>query len=288
MNEIGEILKEARLQKDYTLDDLQQMTKIQKRYLKAIEENELGILPGTFYAKAFIKQYADIVGLDGEELLKSHDEQVLEGQPEEPSEPLPAAMNPKAKKAMDFSGRMQQTLPTILIIVLVVAIVSVIYFAWRQSVAKTDDNPLIQESEQTQVIENKNMDKKPKEEEKEEPADDEKEEEEVEKLDISKENSTGATSTFIVKGDRSEGASFKLIGNNGETWVSITDNLGNTVSDTLTNGQEISLPIDEGVTEIIAVIGNAPATLMELDGEKVEYPEEAAQSVRQEITFKFE
>ena len=72
MNEIGEILKEARIEQGYTLDDLQQTTKIQKRYLQAIENGNVDILPGRFYARAFVKQYADIVGLDGEELLAEH------------------------------------------------------------------------------------------------------------------------------------------------------------------------------------------------------------------------
>src|SRR5699024_12342076 len=72
MNEIGEILKDARIEKGYTLDDLQQITKIQKRYLQAIEDGNTDILPGRFYMRAFVKQYADIVDLDGEELLEEH------------------------------------------------------------------------------------------------------------------------------------------------------------------------------------------------------------------------
>lgn len=51
-NHIGEELKQARLTKGYTLDDVQQLTKIQKHYLIAIEENKLEELPGDFFCKS--------------------------------------------------------------------------------------------------------------------------------------------------------------------------------------------------------------------------------------------
>lgn len=69
MSSLGNKLRDARIEKGYTLNTLQQMTKIQKKYLVAIEEGNFKELPGTFYIRAFIKQYADVVGLNGDDLL---------------------------------------------------------------------------------------------------------------------------------------------------------------------------------------------------------------------------
>ncbi|EEJ42036.1 helix-turn-helix domain-containing protein [Leuconostoc mesenteroides] len=68
-NQIGEQLKAARLEKQLSLDDIQEITKIQRRYLSAIEEKNLSVLPGDFYVRAFIRQYALAVGLHPDELL---------------------------------------------------------------------------------------------------------------------------------------------------------------------------------------------------------------------------
>jgi len=69
---IGARLKAARIAKGLTIDDLQQITKIQKRYLIAIEDEQFDKLPGDFYVRAFVKQYADTVDLDGNELLEEY------------------------------------------------------------------------------------------------------------------------------------------------------------------------------------------------------------------------
>lgn len=72
MMELGVKLKEARESKELTLEDVQRLTKIQKRYLEAIEDGNLSIMPGKFYTRAFIRQYAEAVGLDPEILMDEY------------------------------------------------------------------------------------------------------------------------------------------------------------------------------------------------------------------------
>lgn len=67
--QIGEQLKSARLVKHLTLDDIQDITKIQVKYLEAIETNNLSVLPGDFYVRAFIRQYAMAVNLNRKKCL---------------------------------------------------------------------------------------------------------------------------------------------------------------------------------------------------------------------------
>ncbi|WP_418526051.1 RodZ domain-containing protein [Ligilactobacillus animalis] len=148
MTDIGTILKEARKEKGLTLDDLQQTTKIQKRYLIAIEDGDFAALPGKFYVRAFIKQYAETVGIDPEELLVKLDE----NNAPKPKEETEATTRTEAVKREEEEKTMSpilagliRYLPTIIIVVIVVAILGTIYiFAWgdrdRNSSTQIADN----------------------------------------------------------------------------------------------------------------------------------------------------
>ncbi len=131
MSEIGKTLKSARIEKGYTLDDLQQITKIQKKYLIAIEEENFAALPGVFYVRAFIKQYAETVGLNPAELLSQ-----LKSQ-EQPVETVeePKTRTAATKKDLQRTDRFNHflnLLPTIIIVAVVVIILGSIYFvAWN-------------------------------------------------------------------------------------------------------------------------------------------------------------
>lgn len=76
MSGIGEQLRKAREAKGLSISDIEKATKIQSRYLEAIENSDFDKLPGDFYVRAFIRQYAQIVGLDGKELLSQYQGEV--------------------------------------------------------------------------------------------------------------------------------------------------------------------------------------------------------------------
>src|SRR5579859_2754328 len=65
MAAISETLRQARLRSGYDLDKLAAKTKINPRYLEAIESGDFDKLPGGIFARMFVKQYADALGLDG-------------------------------------------------------------------------------------------------------------------------------------------------------------------------------------------------------------------------------
>ncbi|MCJ8010676.1 helix-turn-helix domain-containing protein [Paenibacillus sp. KQZ6P-2] len=128
MSELGQQLKEARLQKGMSLDDVQEMTKIRKRYLEAIEAGDYKVLPGSFYVRAFIKTYAETVGLDPDLLLEGHKQ-------EAPSEPEPT-MEPVIQKRSSTrsSERNVKWLSTTLMWIFPILIIAVIYLYASHSI----------------------------------------------------------------------------------------------------------------------------------------------------------
>ncbi|MGQ3480414.1 helix-turn-helix domain-containing protein [Paenibacillus sp. TY11] len=138
MSELGQQLKEARLQKGLSLDDVQEMTKIRKRYLEAIETGDYKVLPGSFYVRAFIKTYAETVGLNPDEILEGHQSNVPEPEPEAVMEPV----TQKRSSRPATIGNLKW-LPTALMWLFLVLIVGVIYAYWvsnNPSTPKTAEN----------------------------------------------------------------------------------------------------------------------------------------------------
>ncbi|MBD2870670.1 helix-turn-helix domain-containing protein [Paenibacillus arenilitoris] len=89
MSDLGVLLQNAREKRGLSLDDIQETTKIRKRYLEAIESGDHTVLPGPFYVRAFVKNYSEAVGLDPDEVLRLYQHEVPAATVEQVAEPIP-------------------------------------------------------------------------------------------------------------------------------------------------------------------------------------------------------
>ncbi|MEW6439487.1 MAG: RodZ domain-containing protein [bacterium] len=69
MDTLGRYLRKARKEKGISLDEIAGITKINLRYLSSIEEGGHGLLPAEVFVVGFLRQYAQVVGLDPEEVV---------------------------------------------------------------------------------------------------------------------------------------------------------------------------------------------------------------------------
>ncbi len=68
MTSVGETLRRERLRRNLDLDQISRELKINAKMLEAIEAEEFDRLPGTIFAKNFVRQYAHLLGLDEDEM----------------------------------------------------------------------------------------------------------------------------------------------------------------------------------------------------------------------------
>lgn len=66
MFELGRSLHEARVRRGLELGQVAAETRIRTRYLRALEEERFELIPGSIYAKGFLRAYADHLGLDSQ------------------------------------------------------------------------------------------------------------------------------------------------------------------------------------------------------------------------------
>ena len=83
METVGEILKNAREKKGFTIESLEKKTRIVSRYIEALENNEFDKLPGEIYVKGFIKTISDKLLLDSDKVLERYNLQINEDRFEE-------------------------------------------------------------------------------------------------------------------------------------------------------------------------------------------------------------
>ncbi|ARK30939.1 helix-turn-helix domain-containing protein [Halalkalibacter krulwichiae] len=279
MSELGQFLKEAREQKNISLDDLQQTTKIQKRYLVAIEEGRFDTLPGLFYARAFVKSYAEAVGLDPEPLFDQYKNELPN--PQREAVTLPS----RAERSKSVSPRKRTKKGSIFpalaaIAFIVVLVVGIWIFAQGNGASEGDaiapDDSENLDAEFSDDVGNDEEASGATEEsepvEEVETVEEEEIEEEVEpepEFTLNFIKSEGNTSFFDLENGR---LSDVLIEFNGSSYVDIKNELGKTFySGTPTKGDELTFDF-EAEERVLFNFGASQNVDFYINGEQVDFP----------------
>lgn len=149
LDKFVEELRQARVENEITLQQMAAKTKIDIKFLEAIDNGNFSFLPN-IYVRAFIKQYAKTVGLDEEETIKKYEaakqgklpekveaeEEPVEKDIPEPekkqTQPVQTFTDVTETKTLDDSGKKKMAMMTGGAVAGVVVIAILIYLVFFQ------------------------------------------------------------------------------------------------------------------------------------------------------------
>lgn len=275
MSELGRRLKEAREEKGITLDDLQDMTKIQKRYLKGIEDGNYDMIPGKFYVRAFIKQYAESVGLDPEQIFDEYRSEI----PSVYDDNLPEAISRTRSRREVSRGasRFFEILPRIILIIFIIGGVFLLWYFVQKGIANQAGEPIAEpgSGEEINVHESGELPDAGEEPAGEEATEEEESPEEpvvdepVQELRLVSDETDLATYELVNAGE----FQLKLTVTEGnESWVRVRDSVGNEIQQLTLNASNPELSLDVSDEEFVDIrMGNSPVTEVYVNDEKLEF-----------------
>jgi cytoskeletal protein RodZ len=294
LSELGNHLKEARLAKGLSLDELQSITKIQKRYLVGIEEGNYSMMPGKFYIRAFIKQYAEAVGIEPEELFETYKSEV----PSTVNEDIPEKLSRvQSKKTITGgSSKILDLLPKILIVVFIIGAIALVWFLAQKYAGNSAEQPVENNKQQVTYEESQELVEEKQNEQTDEAtqesAQDTTQEENktpestTPKQDLTVISANGDESIYELK--NSDKFVIKVV-STGETWVNIKNGKGYSFFQGMmkkggTESQTFDLSQE---TDAIVVVGNTASTEIYVNDQRLEYAVSPTKVVRQDITIRY-
>jgi cytoskeletal protein RodZ len=82
--DIGSSLREARTRQGLEFQELEELTKIRPKYLRALEDEQFEILPAPTYVRGFLRSYAEALGLDGQPFVDEYNSRFAVGEDDVP------------------------------------------------------------------------------------------------------------------------------------------------------------------------------------------------------------
>ena len=137
MTSIGETLRAERLRRHLDLQAISRELKISAKFLEAIEQEQFEKLPGTVFAKSFLRQYARYLGVAEEDMVQSFehtlDPPLSVAEPHAEKFETPAIQVERMAEWQSVGDRRNwsSTLPALALMVVVMLACSGVY-AWLQ------------------------------------------------------------------------------------------------------------------------------------------------------------
>ncbi|MED3943064.1 DUF4115 domain-containing protein [Priestia megaterium] len=314
LTELGQRLRQERESKGLSLEDLQKLTKIQKRYLLGIEEGNYEVMPGKFYVRAFIKQYCEAIGLDTDAIFEEYKSDIPSTQTEDMPQQLSRVRSRKeipqhtkgVSKAYDY-------LPTVLVVAGVVVVGIIIWVIAQNIVSDKNKEQANQEAPNSEVQQSNTQeetnettakndnsnsedeqsaaDKKEQEKEKAAKEKAEKEKAEKEKKDSGKQEykevqKTGRSATYALSG--TDAFNLEVTSTQADTWLDVKNGKGNAFfSSILKKGETKEFDLTKE-TEARVNIGYSPGVELKVNGKAVDLPFDSSKQVRQVVTIQYQ
>jgi transcriptional regulator with XRE-family HTH domain len=135
MASLGQDLKRERELRGISLKEISSSTKISLRFLQALEEDRLDILPGSFFIKAILKAYAKFIGLEEDYVLNKYYETSLELEQSLESKQVKRKARPTATKKIK---KWIYALALIIILLLFLFFLYYLFFLKKQTSPSTE------------------------------------------------------------------------------------------------------------------------------------------------------
>ncbi|SFM31152.1 protein of unknown function [Gracilibacillus orientalis] len=289
---IGERLKEERESKNMTLEDVQNLTKIQVRYLDAIEQERFNVMPGSFYVRAFIKEYATVLGLNPEELMEEYKNDL----PFEKEEKVAPSRVKSSKKNRTTTNTpvIFSFLPSVIVVLLIIGIV-VLVWLFRQGYftgdeadptqTGNDDNTAGESVEYKSPGEEKSTDEEQAEE------DEPEEREEAEEPELTTELSLDSyenNESYYNLTTTEENVNMVITSEN-KNWLDIQDQSDESLYYKTLTADESPLELDVSDAEELYLSFGEPQNIhIEINGEELELSDEIQASLVQKVWITIE
>lgn len=253
--ELGDYLKNLRLKKNISLEEINRETKIRIKYLNAIEEGNFDAIPGgEVYLKGFLKNYADAVGIDSNEILKKYKEISTPKLQEFPQEETEAE---KERRLIIDREKPKSKVPTIPLLlgglILVIVLTTLSFIKTQPDTSIEPPKTTINSDKPSQNDTSSTL---------------ETEEERKEELlnQISLASDDGRNITYTVSGN-SINVKFEVI--NDRCWIRVNTDGIVTFEGTLSKGE---IKTFEAKNKLTIKIGNPPVVKITLNEKEIEIP----------------